>query len=216
MQIIVFCKNGLAIISKFRVKFKAINAWSLVVFYYVASFIRTNIERGSMKKILIGFSAVGVVLISTFFYTEYQAQQIKNETATIKKLAYKKQVVLSDQALVKIIQNTNRLASYADQKALIERLFEAGYRADKNEIKNIAEPQVEKLVIQILGSNQSKDWHVASNQLVFTRQNGLIYFIGDLTMNNGDKSITYTLSGTMNSAGNMVNELTFGHLVKGE
>ena len=70
--------------------------------------------------------------------------------------------------------------------------------------------------MQILGSNQSNDWHVASNQLVFTRQNGLIYFIGDLTMNNGDKSITYTLSGTMNSAGNMVNELTFGHLVKGE
>lgn len=169
-----------------------------------------------MKKIFIGFSAVGVVLISTFFYTEYQAQQIKNETATIKKLAYKKQVVLSDQALVKIIQNTNKLASYADQKALIERLFEAGYRADKHEIKNIAEPQVEKLVMQILGSNQSKDWHVASNQLVFTRQNGLIYFIGDLTMNNGDKSITYTLSGTMNSAGNMVNELTFGHLAKGE
>lgn len=93
------------------------------------------------------------------------------------------------------------MASYADQKALIDRLFEAGYRDDKNEIKNIAEPQVQKLVMQILGSNQSKDWHVASNQLVFTRQNGLIYFIGDLTMN---------------SAGNMVNELTFGHLVKGE
>ena len=46
--------------------------------------------------------------------------------------------------MIKIIQNTNQLASYADQKALIDRLFEAGYRADKNEIKNIAEPQVQK------------------------------------------------------------------------
>jgi len=172
-----------------------------------------------MNKIRLIVSAVSVLLIGAFFYTEYQKSQIDHFSTTVAKLEKTQVLTTSSGTVTQVVANDNKLPDDSQSKATVSALFNAGYLSDKQVLAKVANDKVRQLVQQFLGQLEdnpaaAKKWHVSDNQLIFSQQGDYILFFGGLSATNGDRTISYQLSGQLNAKGTQVTSLTLGNLTK--
>lgn len=121
--------------------------------------------------------------------------------------------------MTQVVANDNKLPDDSQSKATVSALFNAGYVSDKQVLAKVANDKVRQLVQQFLGQLEdnpaaAKKWHVSDNQLIFSEQGDYILFFGGLSATNGDRTISYQLSGQLNAKGTQVTSLTLGNLTK--
>lgn len=192
----------------------------MVIKVVYANMIRK--DSGSvMNKIKFILSAVSVLLIGAFFYTEYQKSQIDHFSTIVAKLEKTPVITTHSGTVTQVVANDNKLPDDSQAKETVSALFNAGYGSDKQVLSKVANDKVRQLVRQFLGHLEddpaaAKKWHVSDNQLTVSQQSDYLLFFGGLSATNGDRTISYQLSGRLNAKGTQVTSLTLGHLTKGD
>ncbi|MCJ2168039.1 hypothetical protein [Leuconostoc citreum] len=174
-----------------------------------------------MKKIKLSLSVVSLLLINTFFYTQYQRTHIKQVTTKVDKLSESTRLSTNSGTINQVTDNDNHMPDYSQAKNTVNHLFEAGYASNQRVLAQVANSKVQKFLTQFLGqlansSEQGKQWHVTDNQLQFSQQKDVLLFFGALTATNGSRTVNYQLSGQLNVKGNEVTSLTLGNLTRGD
>lgn len=174
-----------------------------------------------MKKIKLSLSVVSLLLINTFFYTQYQRTHIKQVTTKVDKLSESTRLSTNSGTINQVTDNDNHMPDYSQAKNTVNHLFEAGYASNQRVLAQVANSKVQKFLTQFLGqlansSEQGKQWHVTDNQLLFSPTSDKLMFVGHLVASNGQRTINYQLSGQMTAKGDQLTSLTLGNLTKGD